>query len=186
MPQVPNVLTVATAEEVLGALLATGINRDAANILCAESAFETASWKGMHNWNVGNTTTAHPDRDPWMDQGLHGMQFKAFATLQDGAADMVHWLSKRGAIVYAESGNVDGYVTVLESGCYMGCVGRTDVTGHTVSQDDYDALANTIKQKVQKLALLTPQSPSSLKGMLGLALVVGGAFVAVKTGMVKL
>jgi hypothetical protein len=183
MGQVATITTRASAAEVLGGILAAlpqGAPQIAGAIITAQSADETASWTAMHNWNVGNVTTANPNVDDWMLQGSNPIKFRAFPDLASGAAAMVAWLSTRGVLPFAYAGDIAGYVGQLAAHCYLGCIGNTDPTGHTVSQDDYNNYQAAIAARTNSYLAITPiYPPSASKGPTnaGAALILGAAAV---------
>jgi len=165
MGQVATVLTKSTPAKALGAILyvlPSGSTRTAANMIAAQSAIETANWKSMHNWNMGNTTPSPAQVKAgisWMNQGLP-MQYIAFPDIVAGSRDMVNWLSRRGALPYANSGDLAGYMARLQASCYLGCIGNTDPTGHTVTAADYSGYQSGIATRMATLATVTPEMPS--------------------------
>jgi hypothetical protein len=158
MSQVTAVRTPATAGEIIGAIMAAGVSRDAANIVASQSADETASWKAMWNWNLGNVT-ASGSQDYVIESSTNPGHFRAFSNIADGAQAMVDWLTSRGALPFAESGDVAGYVQQLAKGCYLGCIGQTDQTGHVVSQTDYDNYKANISGRLASLRGVVPVAP---------------------------
>jgi hypothetical protein len=166
MPEVATVRTPATPAQAIGAIIAAlpaGAPRVASSIIGGQSALETATWRSMNGWNMGNITptAAQAASGPWMTQWLKGMRFIVYPSLLDGARGMVRWLTSHGLLPFAYAGDVDGYVSRLAATCYMGCIGKTDPTGHTVTQADYDALAATIRGRVPAFNALVPEAPPS-------------------------
>jgi len=159
MGQVEAVRTPATAGQVIGALMAAGLSRDAANIVASQSADETANWQAMWNWNPGNVT-ASGSQDYVIQSSSNPGHFRAFSTLLEGAQAMVGWLQAKGAIAAAESGNISAYVAALAAGCYLGCIGNTDQTGHTVSQTDYDNYQAAITSRLPAMRAAIPVAPT--------------------------
>jgi hypothetical protein len=162
--QVATVKTVLTPAQALGALaiVLPSISRTGLNLIAAQSATETASWKSMHNWNMGNVTpTAQQVAAgvPWMDQGIRGMKYIAFPDPVSGSRAMVGWLQYHGLLGFAQNGDLDGYMSALRAGCYLGCIGKTDPTGHTVSQTDYDNYRANISGLMSQLSSVTPVAP---------------------------
>jgi len=184
MSQVATVLTTLTPAQALGAVqaaLPVGTSRTAVNLIAAQSAVETAGWASMHNWNMGNVTPtpAQAASGDWMDQGLP-MKYIAYPDPISGAKGMIGWLTSHGLIASAEAGDLDSYINGLQSGCYLGCVGNTDPTGHTVSQADYDNYRAGIASWIAKLQGVTPVSPPGAWQRYvipGLALAAAGAVV---------
>lgn len=156
MGQVASVLTPATAGQVIGALMAAGLSRTAANIAAAQSADETASWTAMHNWNVGNVTVGSTSSADWMLQGSNPIHFASYGSLLDGAKAMVNWLQTRNVPL---TGDITAYVNALRTGCYLGCIGNTDATGHTVSQTDYTNYQAAIQRFLPAMEAATPIAP---------------------------
>ena len=141
MGQVATVRTVLTNAEALAAFRAAGCPESALLMVAAQSAFETAHWQSMHNWNMGNITptAAQAASGDWMSQGLP-MKYISYSSPVAGAQGMLQWLQAHGLLTYAVNGDLGGYVAQLKADCYMGCVGATDPTGHLVSDTDYDNL----------------------------------------------
>jgi hypothetical protein len=99
--------------------------RQAIVLLMAQSAHETAEWKFVHNFNIGNVKAIEGDgydwtmfrcrekdkdgKDVWLDPPDPGTRFRAFRTLTEGAIDHLAFLygRERYARVWAElkSGN---------------------------------------------------------------------------------
>jgi len=179
MSQVDAVRTPATAGQVIGALMAAGISRTAANILASQSADETASWQAMYNWNLGNVTASGSD-DYVIESSSNSGHFRAFGSILDGAQAMVDWVTSRGARAAAENGDVASYVQALAQHCYLGCIGQTDQTGHVVSQSDYDTYQANISSRLPAMQAAAPVAPPW--SMTKMVAVVGGlaaiAFVA--------
>jgi hypothetical protein len=138
--------------------MAAGVSRDAANVIAAQSADETASWKYMYNWNPGNVT-ASGSEDYDIESSSNSGHFQAFSSLADGAAAMVSWVTTRGALPFAESGDVAGYVQKLAEHCYLGCIGSTDQTGHTVDQTDYDNYQAAISGRLPEMRAAVAVAP---------------------------
>jgi len=164
MGQVATVKTPLSAAQALGSVLAAapGLSRTALDMIAAQSAVETAAWKAMNNYNFGNVTPTQSQLAagvPWMDQGIHGMKYIAFPDPVSGAQAMLGWLSSHGLLAYAQNGDLDGYMAKLRAGCYLGCIGNTDPTGHTVSQTDYDNYRAGIASYMSKLSGVTPVTP---------------------------
>ena len=87
------------------------------------------------------------------------MKYLAFDDPISGAKAMLGWLSGRGLLSYATAGDLPGYMVQLAKGCYLGCIGLTDPTGHTVSQQDYDNYQAGIATWMGKLANVSPEAP---------------------------
>jgi hypothetical protein len=117
-PQVPAKLTPATAADVRAALLAAGLPAAAVPIVLAHSALETAAWRGLWGWNVGNIVAT--GNVAW--QALPGvaLPFRVYPSLAAGAADFVALLAARGAVAPAAAGDLAGYVAALKAGGYAG------------------------------------------------------------------
>ena len=165
MGQVATVLTKSTPAKALGAILyvlPSGSTRTAANMIAAQSAIETANWKSMHNWNMGNVTPSQGQISAgisWMNQNLP-MKYIAFSDIVAGSRAMVNWIIARGALPAANSGDLVGYMSKLQASCYLGCIGNTDPTGHTVTAADYAGYQSGIASRMSTLATVTPEMPS--------------------------
>jgi hypothetical protein len=139
MPQVAAVKTSYTPSVVAGAMIwayqqVTGKAPPATTSWLyplAQSAIETAAWAGCYNNNAGNVTTANPNTDPWMYEPGNALQFRSYNTIGDGCVSMIKWLSSHGTLAYADSGDVSGYLSSLQAGCYAGCgVAYPDISGY--------------------------------------------------------
>lgn len=181
MGQVATTPTPLTPAQALGGLLAAGCPQSALLMVAAQSAIETAAWgsktgRGFNNYNYGNVTptpTQLAQGIAWMNQNLP-MKYIAYADPVAGAAGMLGWLQLHGLLSYASSGDLDGYTQALRSGCYLGCVGNTDPTGHTVSQTDYDNYRAGIAAYMKSLASVTPVAPPMPSGKAFPVLVAAG------------
>ena len=174
----------------LGYLLAAGCPQSALLMVAAQSAVETAAWgsqtgRGFNNWNFGNTTPTAAQIAAginYMTQGVTGMKYIAFSDGISGAASMLAWLNNRELLSAASNGDLDTYMSLLQSGCYLGCIGNTDPTGHTVSTTDYANYRAGIASWMNKLSGVVPVMPSTMQwgpvaAALGIAaLGVGGAY----------
>jgi hypothetical protein len=178
MSQVDAVRTLAVAGQVIGALMAAGVSREAANIIASQSADETASWKAMYNWNLGNIT-AVGNEDYVIESSSNSGHFRAYGSILDGAQAMVDWVTSHGALSAAEDNDVASYVQVLAQHCYLGCIGQTDQTGHTVSQADYDNYQINISSRLPAMQAATPIAPgwSNMKTIAVFGTIAAAAFV---------
>lgn len=183
MTHVATVTTTLTPAQAMGAIrdaLPSGASQTAIALIAAQSATETNHWQAMHNWNFGNVTPTQAQLAAgadWMDQGLP-MQYLSFPNADAGAAAMVGWLSSHGLLAAAEAGDLSSYMAGLERDCYLGCVGLTDPTGHTVAQSDYDSYQADIASIMAALQGVTPVSPPggrSSRTILGAIAAVGVA-----------
>jgi hypothetical protein len=120
-------LTPATVAEVKGALAAafkaivgSPAPDIALSVLAAQSALETASWQKMRNWNLGFITHGSDNFDWFVLGGSNLLHFRAYASLDQGAADYVTYLNKRGLLDFAASGDLQGYVNRLKEIRYAG------------------------------------------------------------------
>jgi hypothetical protein len=153
MGQVNAVLTSATAGQAIGALMAAGLSRDEANLAAAQSADETASWKYMRNWNLGNITTADPNADWMIQSSTNPLHFASYSSLLDGAKAMVSWLSSHN--IPLDSG-IAAYVAALQQGCYLGCL----PPGGTATQTDYDNYQAAITRFLPQMQAAVPVAPA--------------------------
>lgn len=187
--QVSTVNTPLTHGQALGAIMAAdpSLSRDAVNMIAAQSAVETAGWTAMHNNNMGNVTPtgSQASSGDWMDQGLP-MKYISYPDAVSGAVGMLGWLRSHGLLAAATDADLSSYMTGLQAGCYLGCIGLTDPTGHTVSQDDYMNYQNGIASWIRKLQNVTPETPpggsswwtKALGVAAGVAVALGGAYAA--------
>ena len=121
----------ASAQYVADALTAgwaiTGLpfSAEAVKVLLAQSAYETAAWKGCGNWNFGNAKKLDGDGRDWFlmkdDCGADATgrpipcRFASYPTLTDGIKAYLNLL-KRGypsALSAALKGDIDGFVEGL-------------------------------------------------------------------------
>lgn len=160
MPQVASVLTPMSQGAALGVLLAVGCPRQALLMAAAQSAVETAGWKSMRGYNAGNITATNPSVQPWMLQGSNAIKFVAYPTPQAGFGAFLGWLSTHGLLAHAGANDLTGYMAQLRSNCYLGCIGRVDANGTTVSQTDYDNYQAGIAAWMTKLRAVAPILPA--------------------------
>jgi hypothetical protein len=111
--------------------------RQAVVLLMAQSAHETAAWKYVHNFNIGNIKAVEGDgydwtmfrcrekkdgKDVWLDPPDPGTRFRAFRTLAEGAIDHLAFLYGRAryAPAWAElkSGDPWKFATALRAAGY--------------------------------------------------------------------
>jgi hypothetical protein len=120
--------TIVSPSEALSAI-ARALPSDAPDVavrmIGAQSALETAGWGSCANWNFGNTTVLPSSTHDWVHQGTPGsaayaLSFKAFDNIDDGASDMIAWLSSHGCLPYAYAGDLGGYVAKLNASNYFG------------------------------------------------------------------
>jgi hypothetical protein len=168
MSQVAAVNTPASASEVYGAILATGISTNAARLALAQSALETGGWgRGLWGWNLGNITTAGSTFQVLPGNGLH---FKAYGSLQEGANDFINYLASHGLIAIGDTGDLSAYVARLKAINYAG-------------NADYAAYQSGMQSWLSKLQNVAP-APVLLAGVfggspltwLGAAGILGGAW----------
>ena len=103
-------------------------------MVAAQSAVETAAWKSMGGWNLGNVTPSAAQVAagiPWDTQGVAGIKYTVYPNAIAGAKGMLDWLRPRGLLTAATNNDLDAYMALLQAGCYLGCIGLTDGTGHT-------------------------------------------------------
>ena len=111
--------TPTTAADVMAALRNAGCPDAAVKMVAAQSAFETAGWAGLWEWNLGNIV--QPDvTKPYVMQPGNDLPFQAYPNLAQGAAAYVDLLTRRGVIQYASSGDLAGYVGALKKAGYAG------------------------------------------------------------------
>lgn len=95
----------------------------------ALSAFETAHWKALWNFNLGNVTNGACRGAVQGDRGYYTnphvtvpLQFSAWSSLGAGARGELQTLQCMGALAAADRADYAGFMQALESGCYAGCV----------------------------------------------------------------
>jgi hypothetical protein len=123
MGQQTKIQTSASSAAIIQALIDAGAETyTAAKMLAAQSAQETNEWQAMWNWNLGNIAVSTVDQ-PWVYQSsTNKIRFWSFDTLADGAKFYVDRLSSWGLLKYANVGDIEGYVGVLEH-IHYACVG---------------------------------------------------------------
>jgi hypothetical protein len=168
MGLVATVPTPITQARGLGYLLAAGCPQSALLMVGAQACVETNAWgsqtgKGYNNANPGNVTPSAAqvaNGIDYMTQGLN-MKYISFGTDHTaGARAMLQWLSTHGLLSYAIANDLSGYMARLQATCYLGCIGLTDGTGHTVSATDYSNYQAGISSWMTKLASVVPQMPA--------------------------
>ena len=170
--QVATKPTPLTPAQALGGLLAAGCPQSALLMVAAQSSVETNAWgstngKGFNNFNFGNVTPSTGQLNAgaqWMSQGIAGMKYLSFSDPISGAKAMLGWLSARGLLARASANDLAGYMALLQSGCYLGCIGNTDPTGHTVSSTDYANYQAGISSRIAALSKVTPVAPPMPNG----------------------
>lgn len=106
--------TPATSAQVTAALTAAGCPDASLALVRAQSAFETAAWQAMWNWNLGNITTFGKDYVILPGNPLH---FARYASLQDGANAYVGYLRGHGLLGISD---LASYVDRLQAINYAG------------------------------------------------------------------
>lgn len=195
--QVQFVRTKLTAAQALGVIqqaLGQNASDAALRMVGAQSSVETAGWQSMANWNFGNITVHDPNTSNWMYQGSNPRHFAAYPDPLTGASAMIRWLSNTGLLPYALAGDLDGYAIKLAKAGYLGYIGLTDASGHTVTQTDYDQYKAGIAAQMAKLAGVSPVSlPDNLvsgiqsipaAGMTTAQAVGVGAFIVASAGTI--
>jgi hypothetical protein len=142
--------TDATAADVLRALLDAGMpSIDSARMVAAQSALETAGWKGgMWNYNLGNITTTGEN---YITEPGNALHFKTYPSLWAGAIDLVNYLNAHGVLGYAVQGDLAGYVQRLQA---IGYAGSADYTSYRAGMQAWLA----------QLAAVLPAPPWRLFG----------------------
>lgn len=81
----------------------------------ALSANETASWRKMWNWNVGNVTTPGASGIPWYANPdvTAPLKFRAFDDPRSGALAMLQALDRWGGVAAADAGDAAGWQRAL-------------------------------------------------------------------------
>jgi hypothetical protein len=136
-----------------------GVDENAARMLAAQSALETAGWTAMWNYNFGNITTASSDYVLLPGNALH---FKPYGSIAAGASDFVDYLTKRGLLPFAENGDLQGYVDRLQAIGYAG-------------NADYGAYASGMRSWLHRLGGVVPAFPMSQAVLAGSILLLGTA-----------
>jgi hypothetical protein len=167
MSLVAATLTPLASDQAMGAIQAalpigTSVGQAGLALIAAQSATETGWWAAMYNWNFGNVTptpTQQTTGDYFQHANTGSMMYRSFPDPISGAKAMLDWLSSHGALAAAEAGDLDGYMAALQAGSYLGTIGLTDGSGHTVTQSDYDTYRANIASISAQLMLVTPISP---------------------------
>jgi len=189
MGQVTRQRTTLSPGQAMGALILGGCPATAVRMVAAQSAVETFAWKSMFNWNMGNVTPSQQQVNAgisWITYpNIRNMRYVAYSSPIGGAQAMVGWLSAHGALSYASSGDLNGYMGRLQAACYLGCVGNVDPsTGQPVGSTEYANYRAGIAGYMQKFANVVPVPPpiplTTFDKVLvgGAALTVAGAAVA--------
>ena len=179
MGQVANTKTPLTYGQALGALLAAGCPRSAVLMVAAQSAVETAAWKSMVQWNMGNVTPSAAQLAAgisWMTQGVPNMKYIAYPDAVSGAKGMLGWIQSHGLLPYAEAGDLAGYAAKLQAGCYLGCVGNIDPSnGKPITQQAYASYEAGISSWMSKLSGVAPVVPPMPNGFWQKALIAAAS-----------
>src|SRR5260370_5101191 len=161
--------TNSSASEILGAIQSAGVSRNAAVMIAAQSALETAGWKGgLWNYNLGKITT---DGEDYVLLPGNSLDCKTYSDLQSGAADFVHYIRSHGLLPFAEAGDLQGYVNRLQQIGYAG-------------NADYTAYYNGMATWMGKLGGVVARAPVN-KNVLAIAVVAGGLAWGLYTGSLE-
>jgi hypothetical protein len=117
MAEIPNTITPITATELASALVAAWRSlfghvpsRRSILVLLAQSAHETAEWRAVHCFNIGNVKSIEGDgydytyfrcreridgRDVYLEPPHPATRFRAFRTLAEGTIDHLAFLKGR-------------------------------------------------------------------------------------------
>jgi hypothetical protein len=159
MPQVAAVNTPATPGQILGALEAGGAPRRAAPMLLAQSAFETGGWaNGFWNYNLGNITTTSSDTYQVLPGDSSHLLYKVYSSLDEGAADYVSYLNRRGLVAIAATGDLGAYVARLKQ------VGYASALASPTGYAQYQA---GMAMWLRKLQYVQPESRGLFAGLVG-------------------
>ena len=180
--EVPCIITHAAPEALLSALsaawptvVAGPIVPIALQMLLAQSAYETAAWKGCRNWNFGNVKASKGDDWFWMADDCKDLRgdpteckFKSYPSLEEGAATYLKFMVKNYAPAwpYALSGDTDGFVQALKAHSYF-------------SSPDVDGYKAGVQNFFNRYASLVPSSSGIKETVKQAASVVTGIPVAV-------
>ena len=116
----PATRTLSHAQDVYAALRAAGLPDAAVRMVAAQSAFETAGWSGLWNWNLGNIT--QPNAGQAVYQPGNALPFAQYPDVNAGARALVQMLARGypDAIPAAVAGDLPRYVAALKLGGYAG------------------------------------------------------------------
>lgn len=166
MSQVAEKLTPLSPAQAMGAIkaaLPSGASQTALAMIAAQSAEETSSWKSMWNWSFGNVTPTPAQLTAGAPYVMHAdtgtMRYLAFSDPVSGAKSLTGWLQGHGLLAAAEAGDLDSYMAGLQAGSYLGTIGLTDGSGHTVTQSDYDVYRAAIASLMAQFQTVAPVSP---------------------------
>jgi len=108
--------TLSHAQDVYAALKAAGLPDAAVRMVAAQSAFETAGWAGLWEWNLGNIT--QPIASQAVYQPGNSLPFAKYASIDDGARALVELLTRNYAdtIPAAVANDLHRYVLALKAG----------------------------------------------------------------------
>lgn len=88
------------------------------SMLLAQSDFETATWRSLHNYNFGNleVTPGHP----WYRLGSNPQHFRSYVSADEGATGMVYLIKNRypKAFSLLGSGDPAAYAAALKERGY--------------------------------------------------------------------
>lgn len=134
---VPNKITKATVADVFAALCkaAPELPRSGVLVLLSQYALETGLGRACHNYNLGNAKHITGDGHKWTmfrcSEIINGHEvffdpphpqtwFRAFDTLEEGAADYVAMLRRRFAVAWpaVERGDVASFGHMLKAAHY--------------------------------------------------------------------
>jgi hypothetical protein len=146
----------------------------------AQGAVESGYFRSMYNNNPGNVTAGHPDTQDWMVEYQGSHRFRSYNTLGQGVLDQLQWLHHHGVIPFADANDLDGYVSALQRGCYVGCPPEGDMNAYKAG----------IASAMHKYNGITPVPYSESSGLLSLgemtptkALLLAGGILAVAGGV---
>lgn len=112
--------TLGHAQDVYAALKAAGLPDAAVRMVAAQSAFETAGWSGLWDWNLGNIT--QPIASQAVYQPGNDLPFAKYVDIAAGARALVELLTRSypDAIPAAVANDLHRYVLALKAGGYAG------------------------------------------------------------------
>lgn len=134
---VPDLMTQASLPDVVAALAkaAPELPRSGVLVLTSQYALETGGGRACHRWNLGNAKHIHGDGHKWTafrcSEIIGGKEvffdpphpqtwFRAFDSLEDGAADYLGLLQHRFAVAWpaVKQGNVRAFGHALKVAGY--------------------------------------------------------------------
>ena len=125
--QVASTLTQADASAIAGAMIwayqqVTGRSPPSKSswmMPLAQSAFETANFSSLYDWNVGFISQPSKSQ-PYFYRGSNPVPFAVYSTLGQGCIAMLRWLQRSGSLAGADNNDLGAYSIGLQKSGYLG------------------------------------------------------------------